>query len=171
MAKLPGSFNSEEHDDMGTFDALPAGDYSAMISDSNIKPTKAALEENNGNADLPISNYSGLRLNLTFKIMGGEFDGRTVFNGLNVKNPSAQAVEISQKELATICRAVGKVSVEDSTELHGIPLIIKLGIKPATAQYSEQNTFKGYERHTGAIPQGAVASPTNSQKGKKLFED
>jgi len=172
MAMLPSQFNSEEHDDMGTFDALPAEVYTMSIVDSNIKPTKKALEAAGGNADLPVEQYSGLRLNLQFKIMGGEFDGRSVWNGLNIKNPNPQAVEISQKELATITRACGKVNVQDSAELHGIPLKVKLGIKPASAQYEAQNTFKSYEAHDGSPIQQAAAGDVKNPSGKKkLFND
>lgn len=176
MALLPGAFNSKEHDDMGSFEPIPAGEYTAQIVESAIKPTKKALDEKNGNEELAMEAYSGLRLNLQFKVMGGEYDGSTVWVGLNIKNPNPQAVEISQKELATICRAVGKVSVQDSAELHGIPMLIKVAIKPASSQYDAQNVIKGYKAHTGAIPTSAVApepksSDTGQRKGKKLFDD
>ena len=182
MAMLPGEFNSEDHDEMGTFDALPADWYIMMIEESDIKPTKKALDAHDGNADLPIEQYSGQRLNLKFKVLGGEFGDRTVFNGLNIKNPNPQAVEISQKELTSICRAVGKVSIKDSNELHGIPMKVKLGIKPASAQYDAQNTFKAYEKYDGAPIQAASsASPSKADvnkskgagkgKGKKAWEE
>jgi len=172
MAMLPGAFNSEEHEEMGTFEVLPADWYVSMIQESTIKPTKKALEEKNGNDELPADQYSGLRLNLKFKIMGGEFDGRTLFEGLNIKNPNAQAVEISQKTLTSICKAVGKVSINDSEELHGIPMKIKLGIKPASAQYDAQNTFKAFEKYDGAVPSGTSGSKSkkdvsNAKEGSK----
>lgn len=178
MAMLPGSFNSEEHDDMDSYDIIPEGEYVAMIDESTIKPTKKALEEAGNNADLPLENYSGLRLNLRFKIMGGDYDGKYIFNGLNIKNPNPVAVEISQKELATICRAVGKVSIQDSAELHNTPMSIKVKVKPATAQYEAQNAIKSYEPFKGgSIPPatnkvagagvGGAASPNKPSGGQK----
>jgi hypothetical protein len=185
MAMLPSSFNSEQHDDMGSFEPIPVGDYVLVIEDSELKPSKAALKDADGNADLPLESYHSLRLNLKFKVVGGDYDGRIIFNGLNIKNPNAQAVEISQKELATICRAVGKVNIRDSAELHGIPMKGKVGIKAASAQYDAQNVIKSYAKFDGVMPQSTkpgAASPTKSAmdngatvaqtgNGKKLWDE
>ncbi len=40
MAKLPGVFNSEEHDDMNDFSLIPEGEYTAYIDESEMKETK-----------------------------------------------------------------------------------------------------------------------------------
>jgi hypothetical protein len=169
MAQLPSSFNSEQHDDMGSFDVIPIDEYVAMIDDSSIKPSKKAVEDANGNADLPLDSYHSLRLNFKFKVIGGEYDGRFVFAGLNIKNPNAQAVEISQKELATICRAAGKVTIGDSAELHNIPMVIKVGIKPASTQYEAQNVIKGYKPYDGtpiASNKSGAANPAKHGAAK-----
>lgn len=180
MAILPGQFNSDEYDDMGTFDAIPQEDckdwFIMHIEDSSIKPTKKALDEagidaQDSYSDAELNSFSGLRLNLQFKVLAGKYKDRTVFNGLNIKNSNPQAVEISQKELATICRAVGRVNIQDSAELHGIPMRVKLGYKPANAQYDASNTFKNYEPHDGSpIESGSEATPSKPVGKKKLFD-
>ena len=68
---------------------------------------------------------------------------RLVFIGLNIKNPSEQAVAISQKELASICDAVGVDEVEDSEELHDITFGFKLGIEKSEG-YDDKNIIKKY---------------------------
>lgn len=113
---------------MGSFDALPAGDYLAAIASSEVKPSK------NG------SNY----LNLKFQVLDGEFSGRTFFTIINLWHPNAQTKEIAQRELNSICHAVGKLRINDSAELHGVPMRVKLTVEKSD-QYADQNRVKGYK--------------------------
>ena len=73
-----------------------------------------------------------------------------VFTNLNLVNPNQQAVEIAQRELASLCEACGLDEIEDSTELHGIPHYIKLAIKAADAQWPAKNIIKGYKAEDDA---------------------
>lgn len=136
MAQLPSSFDSNKHDDMG-YDPIPNGEYVAAITKSELKLT---------------NDKQGQRLVLYFKVQEGKYKGRTLFTGLNIVNKSAQAVEIAQKELATICRACGRVKINDSDELHGIPMKVSVGTEPATAQYAAKNIITNYKRIDGAAP-------------------
>ena len=56
-------------------------------------------------------------------------------------------VEIAQRELNSICHAVGKLRVADTEELHGIPMKVKLGFEKDNA---ERNEPKGYKPAAGA---------------------
>jgi len=157
MAQLPQGFNSNDHEDMGDFSAIPADEYVAVIVESEMKETTKSVDA--GTKD-------GYRLVLKFKVMGGEHDGHFIWQGLNIVNPNPKAVEIAQKELATICRAMGKVTVQDSAELHGIPVNIKVALIPKTPQYAEKNEIKMYSPASGSISGGAgSATPTNPDKG------
>ena len=125
MASLPEVFSRKgDEGKVGEFKALPEGWYTAQIVKSEVKDT---------------SKKDGKRLNLQFKIIGGEFDKRVVFEGLNIVNPNPQAVEISKRLMNSIYDAIGVEEIEDTQELHGIPMKVKLGIKPATAQWPESN--------------------------------
>ena len=129
MAMLPNVFQAEKHDKMG-FSVLPAGWYPAEITKSEIKDNRAG---------------TGKILKLQFKIIDHEeYKGRMVFANLNIIHQNQVAVEIAEKELATICEACGVGEVEDTDELHDIPLGIKLSIRPETAQWPETNEIKGY---------------------------
>lgn len=132
MASL--NFSTSGQEEMDDFTVIPLGVYNAQIVKSEIKDTKAG---------------DGKRLNLQFKIIDGDFKGRIIFTGLNVANPNPTAVEISLKELTSICKACGKNEIEDSGELHGIPLTIHVKVKSAQGNYPEQNQISKYEPYSG----------------------
>ena len=56
------------------FEPIPAGKYLAMITESEMKPTKSG---------------SGSYLQLTFQILEGEYKGRFLWARLNLNNPNA----------------------------------------------------------------------------------
>jgi len=109
------------------YDALPAGKYQAVIVHSESKQTKAR---------------DGEYLKLQIKIEGGTYDGRIVFDNLNLKNPSDQAVAIAKATLSSICRAVNVLSPKDSSDLHGKTLTVRIGCREYNGQV--QNEVKGY---------------------------
>jgi hypothetical protein len=152
MGNLAG-FNAGEVEASDSYDPIPAGWYSAMITESEFQPTKAG---------------TGQFLKLRFDIIDGEHQGRVVFTNLNLDNPNPKAVEIAQKDLSAICRAVGVMTPQDSAELHDKPLQIKLTIRPARDGYDAQNEVKGYKGMDGAAPASAPAP--FSAAGKKPWE-
>jgi len=89
-------------------------------------------------------------------------------------NTNPTAVEIANKELATICDAVGKNHIEDTEELHGIPMTIRVKKTPATANYPEGNEINGYAPAEGyAKPEAPVvktSGDTEPSKKKKPWE-
>ena len=93
------------------FDLMPAGDYLAVIDDSQMVPTKSG---------------TGEMLVLTFQIIDGPFEGRKQWARLNVVNQNPKAEEIAKGELAAICLAVGVPEMQDTAELHSKPLRIRL---------------------------------------------
>lgn len=151
MADLSG-FNAGEHEP-SQFDALPAGKYEAVISESEMKPTKTG----NGNY-----------LNLTFTITKGEFENRKVWARLNLDNPNQTAVKIARGELSAICRAVGIMTPNDSTELHDMPLVIKVTCKKQESG-DITNEIKGYyslnESKAEPAKPATAAAPAAGVKG------
>ena len=109
------------------YDALPAGKYQAVIVHSEQKTTNAG---------------NGEYLKLQIKIEGGTYDGRIVFDNLNLKNPSDQAVAIAKATLSSICRAVNVLSPKDSSDLHGRTLTVRIACREYNGQI--QNEVKGY---------------------------
>jgi len=144
MAQLPGGqFNGQNQAPMESFEPLPPGDYVARIVESEMKPTK---------------DNTGQYLSLIFQVMSQGFENRKIFNNLNLVNKSAKAVDIANRELGEICRAVGKPVINDSQELHGIPMLITVKIEPATERYAASNSITGYKPASGVpVPQASAA--------------
>ena len=128
MGNIDGFDASKVEPTVG-FTALPAGDYAACIVGSVMKPTK------DGGGEL---------LELKLQITQGEFKNRLIFDRLNLKNKNEQAVQISRGTLSAICRAVGVLTPDDSSELHNRPLLVKL----STREYKGEptNEVKGYNQ-------------------------
>lgn len=127
-----------------SYEPIPAGEYLAMITDSEMRDTKAG---------------NGSYLKLTFEIADGASKGRLIFENLNLDNPNKTAVEIANRALSSICASLGKKSVQDSSELHYQPLTIKVGIRDGSNGYDASNNIKAYK------PAGSVkAAPAPAQE-------
>jgi len=145
MADLGGVFDSNKHDDLGAFEPIPAGDYPMAITASSIEETKAK---------------NGKYIKFEFTILDGSCKGRKIWNNLNIINPNPVAVEIAQKELATICRACGKLTVTDTAELHNIPFLGKIKVRPASGDYPAANGMVNYQAlKAGAAPAAETVAP------------
>lgn len=130
MALLPNKANSEENNDkMDSISCLPAGDYLAVIKKAEFKQTKAK---------------TGHYLNCTFVVAEGPKRGSVFFVLLNLDNPNPVAVDIANKELNTICEAMGLHDVEDSDELLGIEIGVTLKVKPGDSNYPPSNEVTAY---------------------------
>lgn len=155
MAQL-NNFDANQIDPAVQFDPLPAGRYAAIITESEMKPTKAG---------------NGQYLQLTFQVIEGEFRGRFVWARLNLENESAMAVKIARGELSSICRAVNVMQPRDSVELHGVPLEITVGLKRRDDSGEFTNVIKGYAKRptpgTGGAT-AAVAAPTSGPRQPAL---
>lgn len=131
MAILPGVFVPDDAED-DPFAPIPAAWYQAQIIKSEMKETNAK---------------DGKYLSLTFKIIEGEYTGRFLFINLNLVNKSDVAVRIARSDLKAICKAVElEGDLEDSTDLHDIPMDVKVIIKEASANWPAKNELKGFMR-------------------------
>lgn len=144
MPTLNG-FNAHEVDPNFAFEAIPAGKYLAVITESEMKSTKSG---------------GGQYLQLAFQILEGEYKGRFVWARLNLDNPNATTVRIARAELSAICRAVGVMAPKDSCELHNVPLVVGVGVKRRKDTDELVNEIRGYEKREGmsALPQQATSN-------------
>lgn len=124
-------FDASKHEDMRKFEAIPAADYVARITESDTKQTKKK---------------DGHYTSLKFVIDEGKFKGRVLFTNLNLDNPSEEACRIAEEELATICRACGKSGIEDSEELHDIPMTISVALKAGRNGNPPENKITFYRK-------------------------
>ena len=125
MAKLGGTFDAASVEPNAPLEALPPGDYKVQILQSEMRATKAG---------------TGQMLWLDMEVLDGPLQGRHVYDQLNLINPNPTAEEIAQRTLSAICHAVGKLQVSDSDELHFLPMVVKVAVKP-----NGYNEVKGYK--------------------------
>ena len=150
MAEL--NFNGANEEAMDDYSVIPAGLYNAQIVKTEIVPTK---------------NKNGTLLKAQFKVIDGKFKGRVIFSQYNITNPNNTAVEISRKQIKTLCDAIGKPNgFKDTNEIHNIPMQIKVAIKPASGQYAESNEIKFYDKYSGEAVAGAVSSSDEKKSSK-----
>jgi len=136
MATL--NFNAGDIEPNVGFDAIPAGKYQVIITDSEMRPTK------NGN---------GQYLWFEFEITSGEYTGRKLWSRLNLENPSPNAVRMARADLSAICRSVNVLQPHDSVELHNLPLTITVRCRKNQDE-EIVNEIKSYGPQTSAaMPQ------------------
>lgn len=128
MADLRG-FDANNVEPAGDFEPIPAGKYLAVITESEMKPTKAGT-----------GNY----LQLTFQVIEGPYANRRLWARLNLDNTNETARKIAQGELSAICRAVGVLAPNDSAELHNLPLVIQVRCKKRNDTDEITNEIRGF---------------------------
>ena len=134
-------FNSGDHK---PFAPIPSGKYLVIIEESELKETR------NGNGEY---------LELKMQVIDGEYKGRYLWDRLNLKNSNAEAVKMANGTLSSICRAVGVPTPNDSIELHDLPLVARVTLKPRADTGELSNEIKAYS-----------AKPRVGEKNEKTGE-
>lgn len=130
-----------------SFDNLPAGTYEAEIVES-------AKELISKDKDV------GKCLNLCWKVVSGELEGRLFWQRLNLwwtgpeKNPGT-VVKIANGQFKDVRDATGVQLPHDSAELHNIPCLVTYGPQKNAPEYSEVKSVKPL----GTAPKVAAATP------------
>jgi hypothetical protein len=145
-------FDANSVEPNASMDPLPAGWYKAVFTASEEKPTKA---------------QTGSYLQLTAEIIEGEYQSRKVIERLNLNNPNSTAVEIAQRTLSGICRAIGVMTPRDSVDLHDKPFMVKVAVKPGSGDYGPNNEIKSYEPVSSGSSSAATKSGAATPPWKK----
>lgn len=124
------------------FEVIPAGKYICQVVNSEMRPTKFG---------------DGQYLWLEMAVLEGEFANRRLFDRLNLVNSNQQAVEIARRQLSALTGACGKTYIKDSEELHLIPIMVTVRVRPAKDAYDASNEIRGYESLNGAAPARGTA--------------
>lgn len=144
MAQFAFQVNQQALEDQrGNYDPIPAGWYTVIVDESEVRTNKAG---------------SGQYIWMSFRVIDGEFNGRKVFTRFNVVNANPQAQEIGHRELSRLTAAVGLPGFNDTQELHGKPLQIKVKVrKDLSGRYPDDNEVSGFR--SVAEAQGAGVAP------------
>ena len=143
MAVFAQTFDAANVDPNVGFELYPAGKYLVQIIASEMRPTKDGR---------------GQYLFLELDILEGQFAGRKLFDRLNLVNDNPDTVDIATRTLSSICRATGQMQVKDSEQLHLIPLIADVRVRPPKGQYGESNSIR-YLPRNAAAPAPAARAP------------
>ena len=147
-------FNPEEVEDRSSdFELIPAGtEAKAMIIESDVD-----------------ARDGWHRVSLTLEILEGKYEGRRVWDGLNMGHPNPTAASISEQTLKAICTAAGVTRLSGGIdELHGKPFSLTVGVQAAKGEYSAKNQIKkikplsaptGFEGEPKAQEPGAEKAP------------
>lgn len=151
MASIGQSFVADELPaSSGDFSPLPEGWYNAVIHSADIKNTK----DNTGQ-------YIAVRYDIT----GPTHQGRVVYGNINIKNKSSQAEEIGRQALGGIMRAIGLARVDDTDQLIGGNLQIKLSIRTQEG-YEPSNDVRAYKSIDGSAPMPTAQSNAGATSTK-----
>lgn len=145
MADLRG-FDAQTVEPNDSFDPIPNGDYLCIITASEMKPTKAG---------------DGAYLELEMQVLEGPYQGRKLWDRLNLNNANDTAVKIAKGTLSAICRAVGVLQPKDSCELHDLPLLVKVACKKRDDTDELTNVVKGYKKRDSGTS-SPVSAPTSA---------
>ena len=129
-----------------SFEAIPTGTYEAVISNSESRPMKSG---------------NGMGFNLEFEIISGECKGRKVFAWITFEHrTSPDAQRIGREQLSAICRAVGVTQLNDTAQLHNLPLLIVVALDKSDPT---RNIIKGFKavKSVGAGAAAPQAAPQN----------
>lgn len=154
MADLGNMGGSQLAEPSNDYTPIPAGVYDLEVSASDIVQTKAG---------------TGLMLKLQLRVTGPDYEGRVIFDQINIQNASQQAQEIGQRQLSDLSRACGfAANPQDSQEFHGIPIRARVKVK-SDPQYGDRNEIARYlepdetaPAHTRQTAQARPASATNN---------
>ena len=98
-------------------------------------------------------------------MLEGAYAGRKLFDRLNLVNSNPTTVEIAQRTLSAICHATGLMQVDDSEQLHLIPLIADVKVQPPKNGYDASNTLRYMPLEQQPLPR-PVAPPRVLRRGK-----
>jgi hypothetical protein len=136
MASFGDNFDARTTPPKTEFEVLPARDYLAIITASEMKDTSKG----------------GTYLLFTFEVIEeGAYKGRKVFARVTRRNDNQQAMEIGNRELSAIIHATN-LDARDTVELHNIPLIISVKCRKREDNGEMTNEIRNYKRQDGAKP-------------------
>jgi hypothetical protein len=149
MARLNIERDTEAEDaGGGDFDLVPNGWYTAEVREASYVETKKSKEAGTGD---------GFYVKLMWSVTEGAHKGRVLFATLNVKNANPKAATIGKSQLRQLEKAMGLQPIDDTDELEGKPVSIKVRTKAAENGYPAGNEVCGFKALEGGSDAGGFA--------------
>jgi len=145
-------FDLDQYEASRPVGALPEGKYQAVITTTTEKTSKSG------------SRYVELEL----EVIAGDYQGRKLWDNLNLWHPNDKPRDIARSTLKAICEAIGR-KVSDTSQLCNYPLLLSVGVEDNTynGTTSKVNRVKGYAKLERSVPQQSQApAPQPRQDGQ-----
>lgn len=97
-----------------SFDAIPAGDYTVIITNSEVSDNKKG---------------NGKHAKFTFQVCDGPHKNRLLWHWVNFKHVNPTTQNIGLRELKELGLACGFPTFSDTSQLHNIPIRVKVGLE------------------------------------------
>lgn len=142
-----------------SFECLPTGEYKVQIVDGDVKETKGGTGE-----------YA----EFTSEVMEGPHAGRKIWTRFTLSNPNSKAVEIGNRQMATLRHACGVPDAQDTkdfmfrphiirVEFYGAGSVIGFGQKKGQLRDRDENDVRDWKAiegaNAGAAPYARPAQP------------
>jgi len=114
MSDFDIEFDASAGDTIQAREALPRGKYMMAGIEAEMKTARLG---------------DGKFLEVVFEVSEGEHKGRRIWQNFNFSNASPAAVEIGQREFRTFCQAVGRLKVQNSSQVLGISFWAVVGFE------------------------------------------
>ena len=117
-----------------TYELLPDGRYEVIATASDLREAR---------------NGVGTYVQMEFEVVAGDHRGRRLWDRFIMEHPNPKAVDMGRLQLASLCRAVGKASPADSSDLHDVPVVAIVTQEARKDTGELVNRIKGYEAAGG----------------------
>jgi len=134
------------------FEVLAPGWYTASVSGAEVKQTKSG---------------TGQYLRVEYTISGPSGAGRKVWSNYNVRNENPKAESIGREQLAELCRCVGLARVNDTDQLLGCNVSVKLKVREASNGYDAANEVQAHKAIEGSAPPAPAKAAAPAKAGPK----
>ena len=149
MAFISANLADVQETTAPSYDALPAGEYIAVVS--NVKERE--------------TNAGHLAYNVEFTVVDGPFQNRKLFQTLNINHPNETPRNISLAFLKALVIATGNdpATFEDTDALHDVPVTLVVTVK-TSEKYGKQNEVRAVMSGTTSAPP-AAPKPAQAASG------
>lgn len=146
ITSLPQAFNANDVAPAVPMEPVPGGWYPVVITEGEVTP---------------IQNGTGTRIGLEWQITEGQFKGRKIFDGLNIRQENPQAQEIAARMLSAICHATNQLKIADIRELYNRPHQIQVDVEAGRHVDADGSTVEA------PVANGKTYQPKNRVRAAK----
>ena len=137
MAQL--NLNTDNIPVADRYGPVPEGDYRMIVEATDIKQNKAG---------------NGSYLEAILVVIEGEYKGRKVWSRMTITHDTSEkAVAFGKRMVGDLSLACGKRSIQDTQELHGIPIKVALKISKQAGYDPSNEVRKFHIPGPGNVPE------------------